>query len=268
MKATFVGFALAAVFITAAQLSGQQPASPTYYQTLTYIKATPGKSRDYLQFLRDTTMKTAQVRADAGEIVSWTLLRPVYSAGQEARADYIISVITEGQPRPPQSQADLEAAFKKAGVTLKADEFYTKRNNLSQLVATEMWRPRSRVAAPQKGHYLFLNFMKVHDNTAYVEFETSMWRPLAEEWVKQGAMSGWIFATKMLPSGTDTEYSAYSADMFSTWEAAFAARSIEPLFAKIHAGKSYQEFTASVPKLRSLARRELWTVVERVEKRK
>ena len=81
-------------------------------------------------------------------------------------------------------------------------------------------------------------------------------------------MSGWIFATKVLPTGTDTVYSAYSADMYPTWEAAFATRSMQATFEKIHPGKSYQEAITAMPKLRSLAKRELWVVVERVEKSK
>jgi hypothetical protein len=36
----------------------------------------------------------------------------------------------------------------------------------------------------------------------------------------------------------------------------------------VHAGKNYQEFSAKIPKLRDLARREMWEVIERVEKKK
>ncbi len=268
MNARMLSFALAAASMTAAQLPGQQSATPVYTQTLNYVKVTPGKATEYVQFVRDTTMKTAQVRADAGEILSWTLLRSVYPAGQEARADYLISVIYEGPARTPQTREQMESALKKVGVTMKIDDFYAKRTSLITLVASEMWRPQVRVAAPKKGHFLHLNLMKVLDAPAYTDFEKTVWRPLAEEWVKQGAMSGWVFATKMLPAGTETAYSAYSADMYPTWDAAFAARPTEATFAKVHPGKSYTEFSASIPKLRNLARRELWEVVERVEKKK
>lgn len=268
MKAKLVSLALAAVCMTAVQLHSQQHPTPVYHQSLAYVKTQQGKGNEYVQFARETTMKMAQLRADAGEIVSWTLLQSVYPAGQEARANYLISTIYEGAPRPAQARARVEENLKKAGVQLKIDEFYAKRDSLSSLVAMELWRPRNRVAAPQKGHYLFLNMMKVRDAAAYIEFEDKMWRPLAEEWVKQGAMSGWIFATKVLPAGTETPYSAYSADMFPTWEAAFAARSTQSAFEKVHKGKNYQEFAGSFQKLRDLARRELWVVVERVEKKK
>jgi hypothetical protein len=108
--------------------------------------------------------------------------------------------------------------------------------------------------------------MKVLDSPKYTEFERTVWRPLAEEWVKQGAMSGWIFATKMLPAGSDTVYTAYSADMFPSWQATFTSRPGRPIFEKVHPGKNYDEAMAEMSKMRSLAQRELWVVVERVEK--
>lgn len=267
-----LGFALPAFCIFAAQLPGQQaaqqPAGPVYSQSLTYLKTAPGKGNEWLKLVREETMKTAQVRADAGEILTWTLLRSVYPAGEEARADYIISVLTEGPPRSPRGDAGLEADLKKAGLKLTADQYWAKRNGVVSRVASELWRIRERVGAPQKGQYLHLNFMKVHDVPAYNDFEAKVWRPIAESWVKEGSMSGWVYATKILPTGTDTVYTAYSADMYPTWEAVFASRSLQAAFEKVHPGKSFQEASTTMPKLRSLAKRELWVVVERVEKAK
>lgn len=263
-------FALPAFCIFAAQLPGQQaaqqPAAPVYTQSLTYLKAAPGKGNDWLKMTREETMKTAQVRADAGEILSWTLLRSVYPAGEEARADYIISILTEGPPRAPKGDGGLEADLKKAGLKMTTSEYWAKRTGVVTRVASELWRIRERVAAPQKGHYIQLNFMKVNDVAGYNDFSSKVWRPMAESWVKEGAMSGWLYATKILPSGAETAYASYSADMFPTWEAAFASRSMRTAFEKVHPGKSYQEAVDAMPKLRSLAKRELWVVVERVEK--
>lgn len=272
MKASMLRFALPAFCMIAAQLPGQQaaqrPAAPVYTQSLTYLKTAPGQGNAWLKMTREETVKTAQVRADAGEILSWTLLRSVYPAGEEARADYIISVLTEGPPSAPRGEGGLESDLKRAGLKMTSSEYWAKRNGIVTRVASELWRIRERVAAPQKGHYIQLNFMKVNDASAYNDFEEKVWRPMAESWVKEGAMSGWLYATKILPTGTETAYPAYSADMFPTWEAAFARRSLQAKFEKVHAGKSYQETMAAMPKLRSLAKRELWVVVERVEKTK
>jgi hypothetical protein len=266
MKASLLRFALPVIGLMTATLQGQQSATPVYTQTLNYVKVTPGKATEYEQFLSESSRKVAQVRANAGEILSWTVLRAVMPAGQEARADYIISTISEGAPPAPANRSSFEENMKKAGAQMTTDEYLEKRRTLSTLVTTEMWRPQVRVAGPQKGHYIMINYMKVKDAAAYSAFERDTWRPMAEEWVKQGAMSGWIYATKMMPAGTETPYTAYSADMFPSWKAAFTARSTQAVFEKVHAGKKYQDAAESIPKLRDLARRELWVVVDRVER--
>lgn len=272
MKTSLLRLALPAFCLVAAQLPAQ-PASgpataPVLTQNLTYLKTAPGRGNEWLQMTREETMKVAQIRADAGEILSWSLLRCVYPAGTEARADYVISTISAGPPRSPAGDAGLAADLKAAGLTISVSEYWSKRAGVVTRVASELWRIRERVAAPQKGHYVHLNSMRVHDATAYNEFEAKVWRPLAEAWVKEGSMSGWLYATKILPTGSDTAYTAYSADMYPTWDAAFASRSMQATFEKVHPGKSYQEASAAMPKLRDLAKRELWVVVERVEKTK
>ena len=239
MKMKQLVLALAAFCTAAALVHGQAPAAPVYTQTINYVKVTPGKGAEYMKFVADTTMKVAQMRADAGEILSWTLLRSVYPAGQEARSDYMISTITEGGPRAPVTMDD--AMLKKAGASMTAAEATTQRTALSSLVASEVWRPRIRLGAPAKGHYLFLNYMKVHDDTKYAEMERTYWGPMAGEMIKQGTMSGWIFATKTLPAGTDTVYTAYTADMFPSWDAAFANRQIQAVFEKVAPGKNFDQ---------------------------
>jgi len=272
MKTPMLRYVLSAFCLLAAQLPGQQsaqaPAAPVYTQSLTYLKVAPNKNNEFLRLIRDESMKVAQVRVDAGEYLIWTLLRSVFPGGAEARADYVISVISEGRPRASGGSSALEANLKKAGITMSADEYWARRDGVVSRVASELWRVRELVAGAKKGHYVYLNFMKVPDAAAYNDFEAKVWRPMAEGWVKDGSMSGWLFATKILPSGSDTVYSAYSADIFPTWDAAFAgdANRMQRMFEKVHPGKSYQELTANMAKLRSLAKRELWTVVERVEK--
>jgi hypothetical protein len=265
MKMIRLLLTVAAVFTIAMQLHAQTATSaPVYTQTVNYIKVAPGKGEEWLSFVRETSMKVGQMRANQGEIISWTLLRSVYPAGQEARADYMISVVYEGGPHSLAATND--ELYKKAGVAMKTSEISAKRATLSSLVASEMWRQNVRVGAPAKGHYLFVNYMKVLDTDKYTELETKVWAPMAQEWVQQGAMSGWIYSTKILPSGSETTYTAKTADVFPTMEAAFKSRDTKATFEKVVAGRKYEETFAEFSKIRDLARRELWTVVERVTK--
>jgi hypothetical protein len=265
MRAKELLLTLSVIWMMAGQLEAQQ--QPVYYQTLNCIKVMPGKARELTQFVRDTSMKVAQMRADAGEILTWSLLGSVMPAGQEARCSHMIATLYEGLPRAPLGTEGFEKALQKAGVNMTGSDWTAKATSLSRLVSTEMWRHRIRVGAPQKDHYLFLNYMKVHDSPEYNDFENTVWRPMAEAWIKEGSQSGWVFATKVLPSGTDTTYAAYSADIYPSWDAAFKQRSTQATFEKIHTGKNYLQTMDRLPKLRDLARRELWVILERVAKK-
>src|SRR5262245_62377903 len=168
MKARMFGFALAAACLVAAQLQGQTPATPVTTQSLAYIKVPVGKSEEFLKFVREASLKIAQVRADAGEIVSYTVLRSVYPAGEEARANFLVSTLMEGPPRRPVTRDDTEKNLKKAGVTMSVGDYYAKRDSLTTLVALEMWQPKTYVGGLKKGQYLFINMMKARDGDAYL----------------------------------------------------------------------------------------------------
>lgn len=240
-------------------------AAPVTTQKIFLLKVAHGKNQEWIQLMRDVSMKAAQVRADAGEIISWTILRSVYPAGEEARADFMISEISAGNPHTGgMKRAD---TYKAAGITLTPAEFDAKRDALATLVASELWRPRIYHGSAHKGDYLMVNYMKVSDEKKYAELEKTIWSPLAQEWIKQGAMTGWLYATKMLPAGSETVYSTRTVDMYPSLEAAFADRKVAETFAKVHPGEKFDEVMGNITKVRDLGRRELWTVVERVTKK-
>ena len=59
--------------VTVTQLHGQQPAVPQYYQILHYIKVPPANRMEFDKMIKDASIKIADTRVKAGEIVSWTL---------------------------------------------------------------------------------------------------------------------------------------------------------------------------------------------------
>lgn len=264
MNTRFLSYT-AATALLAAGLYAQQP--KPVYQTVNCLKVLPGKGAEYRAWVAGTVTKIMQARADAGEIVSWSSLRSVMPAGTEARCDYRSVTMVEGTPPAPAGAEEIGRALQKAGIKMTGAEYIAKRDSLYRLVASEMWRPRHRVGAPAKGHYLYLNYMKVHKMADYVKFENDVWKPLAEEWVKEGAQSGWLFSTSFLPGGTEVKYQAVSADIYPSWEALFKTRSGADTFKKVHPGKNYNEVMGSMSGLRDLARRELFVIEQRVAKK-
>ena len=150
---------------------------------------------------------------------------------------------------------------------MSSGEYFQKRTELSSLVAAELWRPRIYNGSAEKGNYITINMMDVKDWETIGE-TTSIWSPLSKELINQGGMTGWIYATKMLPGGAETPYEAYTGNMYPTMEAAFASFSMSETFAKVHPDKNIDEYRGKLTKARSIAKRELWTVVERITKTK
>jgi hypothetical protein len=248
------------------QLHAQPATAPHTYQILNYVKVPPASRTEFIKLLQDATMKTAETRIKAGEMVSWTLLKAVMPTGSEARADYLISTIYEGVPPEPLDHAGLDALLKRSGVQMSATEFYAARDRLSALAMTEMWQPDVRIGTLKKGNYISINHMNAKDGDAYVKFEQTVWRPIAEQLIKSGTLSGWMVASRAWPAGDSMPYNHYSVDMFPTWAAALGDWSIRDAFAKAHPGKNLDETLANVSTLRSLVSRELWYVSERIAK--
>jgi hypothetical protein len=237
------------------------------YLTVACVNAAPGKSAEYRQFVSDTSKKIAEVRLKAGEIVSWSFSRSIMPAGDEARCDYTIATASEGVPARNNDTAALAKAIDQADLKMSASQYLAKRDSLSHLVAMEMWASRVRVGHLEKGNYFFVNHMRVHNNAEYVKFETEVWRPIAEEWIKEGSQKGWRFNTLLLPSGTEAKYTALSVDIYPTWESVFKRRSLQDTFKKVHAGKDYDQVVGGMGKLRDLAHRDLMYAEEVVAKK-
>jgi hypothetical protein len=136
-------------------------------------------------------------------------------------------------------------------------DYVAKRTELSKLVATELWTTRERVGSYDKGDYLYLNRMHVHNQADYRTFEHDVWRPFAEVMIKDGLMKSWSFHTLVLPSGTDVRITAVTADVIGSWEAVFKQNSLAGSWKKVHPGKNIDKTLDEGAKLRDLARRDL-----------
>ena len=245
-------------------MSAQQ-AQPSY-TTVACLKVSPAQTAAYREFATTTTKALMQHAANSGRITSWSLMRAVMPTGSEARCDYMSVIGYTGTPPEPLDRESLTKRLASANIPMTADQYYAKRDSLSRLVSQEMFQSLIRVGQPAKGHYVFLNQMKVHKAADYVKFEREVWRPMAEQWVKQGDQSGWTFGARLFPSGTEVPHSMFSADVYPTWAAAFKNRGTQAVFEKAHPGKNYQETMAPLSSLRDLARRDLLRVEERVVK--
>jgi hypothetical protein len=97
-----------------------------------------------------------------------------------------------------------------------------------------------------------------------MELERILWKPMAQSWVEEGNMRGWMVNLAVLPAGTEIKYQAVTLDVFPSWDAMMKPRPVSDTFKKVHPGKNAQQEFGRLEKARDLARRELIVLEESV----
>jgi len=268
MKLGMLRFVLPIIALLSASLKAQQPAASDSYEVVSTIKVTPGKTAEFLKYIEDTTKKIAQMRLTSGEITGWYLLRAVYTAGRETAGDYLIVTNYPGSPTEPKTGEALAAAYRAAGVKMTPAEASVVRNRVSSIISTETWQYKERVGHSGKGYYVVRNMMRIKDSAGYNDYVKSVAKPIAEERVKSGSLSGWSLLTKVFPSGTDTAYPTFTIDIYPSWDAVFATPAYQAAVDKFAPGKSAEALLLEASKYRDLGAHDLWVIEERISKNK
>jgi hypothetical protein len=233
------------------------------YHSVACVKVRDGKMAEYREFLGESH-KLGQALANSGRMTVGLRLRSIMPAGEAAMCDFVFVSEYKGIPPKPQGPDELGAYLQKAGISMSAAEFVAKRSSLTKLVASEIDQTVIGVGKIEKGDYAYVNHMKVHDMANWMELERSIWKPMAEAWVKSGVLRGWFVIHPVLPGGTDLRYQGITVDVMPNWEAAFTPPPIEKTFKQIHSDKDLKEISEKIEKSRDLALRELLVVEEKI----
>jgi len=210
----------AALMIAAASLAQ----SPTLgFHSVACFKVKPENSADFRKFAEGELHKIAQGRVDDGELTAFYLLRAVFPQGQAAECDYVVVAIF---PKLPHAfgRENLAAAIKQAGLSITPEDYVNHRNAVSTLITTGVYQNVGVVGQPKKGDYFQVNYMRVTDENFddYIALEQKVWKPLAEQYIKDGLEDGWSINIARMPIGSDMPYQVVTVDMFPTMDAIFA----------------------------------------------
>ena len=267
LTSCFVSFA-AGLGVGAAQAQAPQEV----WTTREYcVKVAPGKGPAYEAFLRDVTVPLNQSRADAGEFEWFGAERAVVPVGSSARCDYRLAYTYKRNPPEEATTDQLNAALKRAGLNLTAEQLAEKRSALVQLVSMDIWYTFENVG-PQwtKGSYLRFNHWnaKTGQYEEYLRLERTTWKPLMEAWLKAGGAGSWVLVGLWMPSGAAVPYNAMTIDVFPTWDGLLKGVPTDDLWSKVHPGTTLAQVLSEQDKVRSLHAQEVFRLVERVERRK
>jgi len=263
---------LASVAIAAAfsvTLPAQQ--APTGFHSVACIKVKPENNTEFRKWAAEDVHKYSQSRVDAGAYSSWVVLRAVIPVGRSAECDYVIVSMYPGVPPQPLGLEELDAALKKAGITVSAQQYVDRRNSLTTLISNDMYQNMASVGAFKKGDYFVVNYMKVADENLddYFAWETKVWKPLAEAMAKDGVRTGWSLNRRVLPGGSEQPYQAVTVDVFPSWDSIYNNDTkFVDRWHKVHPDMELGTTFEKYEKLRSLTKSQLYVVQDLIQSSK
>ncbi len=242
-----------------ASLFAQQ--APSGFHTVNCIKVKPEKSVEFRKWVGEVMQKYAHSRVDSGAVSTWYLLRALIPQGTSATCDYLSVSIYPGAPPEPLKAEEVGAALKKAGISMTADEYMTRRDSISTLVSTGVFRNVESLGSPQKGGYLSVSYMKAANLQDWLDMEQKFWKPIAEEMIKDGVQSGWSVNIQAFGQESQLPFQGVTVDAYPSWDAVWKD---DPHFAdrvkKVHPDADINAAFDKVEKARTMVRSELYAI--------
>lgn len=254
----------AAVAALSFQLAAQQP-NPGYHAVACF-KLKPDSAAAFHKFVTDELLKLAQGRVDDGELTSYYLLRSVYPQGEIAACDYIVVSFFPQMPHTLGTE-QLEAAIKKAGLTISPEDYVKHRDAVSKLVSVAIFQNQASAGAAKKGDYFQVNYMRVANENFndYLALEKNVWKPFAEALIKDGREDAWSVNVQAMPFGSDLPYQVVTVDAYPSMDAVFRSDpQFLERFRKVHPDQEFGTTIERFEKLRTQARVELFVLEDLV----
>jgi hypothetical protein len=233
------------------------------------VKVRDGKGGEYTEYLRDTAMKLTKVSVDSGMYTAVIYTQAAYPAGRGARCDYQVVSISNGFPPETRSAAQTEADMKKAGITMSGAAMVARRNDLSYLVGSEIWRGRASVGpGVAKGGYVRLNYYKIKPNMQadWLHLETTGWKQLVESLAKDTPGAFWSVYTLVMPGGASLPYNAMTVDGFPSWEALGKGIPARATWNKVHPEMDFAQYADKISDAADRPRIDVMKIVDVVTK--
>jgi hypothetical protein len=263
---TFAAASIAAT-LAASTSHAQAQAEPSTVREYC-LKVAPGKGAEFEAYLRDVGLPLAQARVDAGEFDWSVVTRGVIPAGSSARCDYRVAYGYKGLPPEELSKEGLDAALKRAKLTLTADQLIAKRSALTSLVAAEIWSFIDGIGLDvEKGGYIRFNHYKVGEMDEWVRLETTRWKPLMDAWLKAGGKGGWGVYALAMPGGDSTLYNGMTIDTFPDWNGLVRGVPMNDLWPKVHPNTEATNTFQRLDQARSIHDVEVSKIIEVVRRK-
>jgi len=246
---------ISTVLLSLCLLSAATAAPPQYvYAAVDYMHIPDGKSPDDYIALEKLWQRLHQKAVDGGICLGWYMDR-VENGG---RNDFVTirtydSLNKMADPWP--------SSLTKGLFTDAEDAQMNKTDEARQLIHSELWRVEAATLKKMEGqsqHYAIVSFMKPKSgkDAEYYKMEKEIFSKIHGALKDAGLMNGWLFMSRMFPSGYDSDYDYITLSLYpdkAASEKGFEMSLIEKALTKDQLATSMKFLD-----YRSIVRSEIW----------
>ncbi len=123
--------------------------------------------------------------------------------------------------------------------------------------------PTALTQSGSSSSYVLVNYMKVDPakESAYVQMEREVWKPIHQQRVKEGKMQSWALYAVRFPGGDNKEYTYLTVETYKSIQDAEGSlddsAAMASILKKVHPNKTLDQLFAQALSNRSLVRGEV-----------
>ena len=187
--------------------------------SVTYIKLKdPSYAKQYESMLNYYSKKVAEYGINAGKIQGWLFFKKIMPVGTSSDYDYEVVIYSNNLTT---LLDDTAAIMKKAMPDMSDDllkSINDQFNNLRYIVKREVYTSLDAINSATAPKYIEVDYMKPAAGkfSDYLKSEMGTWKPVHQERIKLGALSGWEIDEKVLPAGDKEDYDIVTANFYDS----------------------------------------------------
>jgi hypothetical protein len=232
-----------------------------YYAEVNYMKTKPGQNAINLEDEVWSPIHKEIIKE--GMQAAWSVYTIPYPARMNSPYDYITVNYYTSMEQMERDEALFIKAMEAAHPGKKLEEIQQMTEDARVMVHRELYSRRDYTASENAGgtdKFIKIDFMKTSHwsmNEEYVDMESSMAKPVMNEFINETDMTFWGVWQKMAPAGANQESNFVTSQEWGTMEGMFSMN-WEEAFESAQPNKKIGEEFGKIEKLRTLVQSEIW----------
>lgn len=239
------------------------------YVMINYIKTDRGKGGEYVDLIKNYGSKMFQSRVNSGELISWTLYSVGMSTDDEDDYDYVgvaasnsVKNLMEPSSSPMESMKKLMPGATDQMITDVLDTYGKVRVIKNGVILQTM----DNIPSTGTRKTVEINYMKVPTGkeAEYLKLEQEIYKPLHQERIKNGEITGWGVHAVVYPWSDSRPYNYITSNAFSDWDKMMSSNYTNT-YKKVFPKGDMAKLNAQTAAARSMYKTEVWNQVIRVD---